>query len=41
MARNLIGFAVALACEAIVRYVVTGERENYFFTLGDLTINRE
>jgi molybdopterin/thiamine biosynthesis adenylyltransferase len=41
MARNLISFAVALACEAIVRYVVTGERENYSFTLGDLTINRE
>lgn len=41
MARNLISFAVALACEAIVRYVVIGERENYSFTLGDLTINRE
>jgi hypothetical protein len=41
MARNLIAFAVALACEAVVRYVVTGERESYSFTLGDLAINRE
>jgi hypothetical protein len=41
MARNLIAFAVALACEAIVRYVIAGERESYSFTLGDLAINRE
>lgn len=41
MARNLIAFAVALASEAIVRYLVAGERESYSFTLGDLAINRE
>ncbi len=41
MARNLITFAVALACEAIVRHVVDGVQEDYSFTLGDLKINRE
>ena len=41
MARNLIVFAVALACEAIVRFVVHGERQDYSFTLADLKINRE
>jgi hypothetical protein len=41
LARNLIAFAVALACEAIVRYVVSGERQDYSFTLTDLQINQE
>ena len=39
MARNLIQFAVILASEAIVRYVLEGEQQNYSFTLGDLQIN--
>lgn len=41
LARNLIIFAVALASEAVVRYVLTGQQENYSFTLGDLQVNRE
>ena len=41
LARNLIQFAVALAAEAIVRYVLHGERQGYSFTLGDLAINVE
>jgi hypothetical protein len=39
MARNLIQFAVTLASEAIVRFVLEGERQSYSFTLGDLQIN--
>ena len=39
MARNLIQFAVTLASEAIVRYVLEGEQQNYSLTLGDLQIN--
>jgi molybdopterin/thiamine biosynthesis adenylyltransferase len=39
MARNLIQFAVALASEAIVRYVLEGERQSYSFTLRDLKVN--
>ena len=41
LARNLIQFAVALAAEVIVRYLLHGERQNYSFTLGDLAINVE
>ncbi|MDM8539930.1 ThiF family adenylyltransferase [Desulfococcaceae bacterium HSG9] len=39
MARNLIQFAVALASEAIVRFVMAGRKEDYSFTLNDLKIN--
>ncbi|MGB0388404.1 MAG: HesA/MoeB/ThiF family protein [Ardenticatenaceae bacterium] len=41
MARNLIMFAVALASEAIMRFVLTHEQQNYSFTLRDLRINHE
>jgi molybdopterin/thiamine biosynthesis adenylyltransferase len=41
LARNLIQFAVALASEAVVRFILTGERRNYSFTLRDLQINVE
>lgn len=41
LARNLIQFAVALASEAIVRFVDTQQQENYSFTLRDLHVNRE
>jgi molybdopterin/thiamine biosynthesis adenylyltransferase len=41
LARNLIGFAVALAAEALVRFVLEGEQRNYSFTLRDLRINVE
>ena len=41
MARNLIQFAVALAGEAIARFVLEGQRQDYSFTLRDLRINRE
>ncbi len=41
LARNLAQFAVALASEALVRYVLTGKRQNYSFTLNDLRINVE
>ncbi len=39
MARNLIQFAVALASEAIARFVITKRKEDYSFTLNDLKIN--
>jgi len=41
LARNLIQFAVALAAEALARFVLEGQREDYSFTLRDLRINRE
>ena len=41
LARNLSQFAVALASEALVRYVLTGQRQNFSFTLNDLRINVE
>ena len=41
LARNLIQFAVALASEAIVRFVLEGQQHNYSFTLRDLQINVE
>ena len=41
LARNLAQFAVALASEALVRYVLTGQNQNYSFTLNDLRINVE
>jgi len=41
LARNLIQFAVALASEAVVRFVLEGQQEGYSFTLRDLRINLE
>jgi molybdopterin/thiamine biosynthesis adenylyltransferase len=41
LARNLIQFAVALASEAVVQFILTGERRNYSFTLRDMKINVE
>lgn len=40
LARNLILFAVALASEAILRFVLAGEQQSYSFTLGDLSVNQ-
>lgn len=41
LARNLIQFAVALAGEAIARFVLEGRQQDYSFTLRDLRINKE
>ena len=41
LARNLIQFAVALASEAVIRFVVEGTKTSYSFTLRDLQINVE
>ncbi len=41
LARNLIQFAVALACETVIRFVVEGKQQNYSFTLRDLRVNVE
>jgi molybdopterin/thiamine biosynthesis adenylyltransferase len=41
LARNLVQFAVALASEAALRFLLEGERRNYSFTLRDLQINVE
>lgn len=41
LARNLLLFIVALGSEAALRFLVKGDKENYSFTLGDLSINRE
>jgi len=41
LARNLVQFAVALASEAVIRFVLEGEQRNYSFTLRDLRVNAE
>ena len=41
LARNLIQFAVALASEAILRFLLEGRQRSYSFTLRDLQINVE
>lgn len=41
LARNLIQFAVALASEAVLRFLLEGERRDYSFTLRDLQVNTE
>ncbi|MBN1657443.1 MAG: ThiF family adenylyltransferase [Anaerolineae bacterium] len=41
LARNLIQFAVALAAEAVIRFVLEGRQQGYSFTLQDLQVNRE
>ena len=41
LARNLLLFVVALGSEAALRFLLDGKVENYSFTLGDLSINRE
>ena len=40
-ARNLIQFVVALAGEAVLRFLLGGQQRNYSFTLDDLQINVE
>jgi molybdopterin/thiamine biosynthesis adenylyltransferase len=41
LARNLVLFVVALGGEAVVRFLLAGERQSYSFTLRDLAINWE
>ena len=41
LARNLLLFVVALGSEAALRFLLRDEKENYSFTLGDLSINCE
>jgi nucleoside-diphosphate-sugar epimerase len=41
LARNLIQFAVALAAEAIIRFVLEDRQQGHSFTLQDLQINKE
>ena len=40
LARNLVGLAVAVAGETIVRYAATGEQNSYTVTLGDFAVRR-
>lgn len=41
LARNLIQFAVALASEAVIQFVLAGQKQDYSFTLRDLRVNLE
>ena len=41
LARNLALLVVAIGAEVALRFLLTGDRENYSITLRDLTINRE
>jgi molybdopterin/thiamine biosynthesis adenylyltransferase len=38
LARNLVGLAVVVASEAIVKFVATGEQQSFTITLGDFAI---
>jgi molybdopterin-synthase adenylyltransferase len=38
LARNLVMLTVAVACEAIVSFVVTGEQQHFTITLKDLSV---
>lgn len=38
LARNLVTLAVAIACEVIVTFVATGQRQSFTVTLGDFAI---
>jgi molybdopterin/thiamine biosynthesis adenylyltransferase len=41
MARNLVVFAAAIASEVVIRFLVTGTREDRSFTLADMRTNDE
>lgn len=41
LARNLILLVVAVSGEAILRFLTTGEKNNYSITLRDLSINQD
>lgn len=38
LARNLVLFTVAVACEVVIRYIATGEQLSYTITLGDFAV---
>lgn len=38
LARNLVLFAVAIACEEIIHFVATGEQHSYTITLADFAV---
>jgi molybdopterin-synthase adenylyltransferase len=40
LARNLVMLTVAVACEAVVSYVATGQRDSFTITLGDFAVRR-
>jgi hypothetical protein len=40
LARNLVMLTVAVACEVVMLYVATGQRESYTITLGDFAVRR-
>jgi molybdopterin-synthase adenylyltransferase len=40
LARNLVTLALSVACETIIRYVATGERESFTITLEDFAVRR-
>ena len=41
LARNLVLFVVALGSEAILRYLLEGQKQSYCFTLRDFRISDE
>jgi len=41
LARNLVQLVTAVASEAVVRFLLTGAREDYSVTLKDLKVNHE
>jgi molybdopterin/thiamine biosynthesis adenylyltransferase len=38
LARNLVMLAVAVACEVVITFVASGERQSYTITLGDFAV---
>lgn len=40
LARNLIQLSVAVACESLVRFIASGDRQDYTITMDDFAIRR-
>jgi molybdopterin/thiamine biosynthesis adenylyltransferase len=38
LARNLVTFTVAVACEVLISFIATGEQRSYTLTLGDFAV---
>ncbi|MDJ0795825.1 MAG: ThiF family adenylyltransferase [Calothrix sp. MO_167.B12] len=38
LARNLVMFAVAVACEVVVKFIATGEKDNFTITWSDFAV---
>jgi hypothetical protein len=38
LARNLVMLTIAVACEVIITFIASGQRQNFTVTLGDFAV---